>query len=49
MNILQFEPLKCIGRLLTTSANSGAPGGRRGGSEVLGRRRWTPDAQEVLR
>jgi hypothetical protein len=37
------------GRLLTTSANPGAPGGRRGGGEVPGRRQRTPAARETLR
>jgi hypothetical protein len=41
--------IKGMERLLTTSANSGAPGGRRGGSGVLGRWRRTSAAQEVLR
>jgi hypothetical protein len=41
--------IKGMGRLLTTSANLGAPGGRGGGGGVSGRRRWTPAAQEVLR
>jgi hypothetical protein len=37
------------GRLLTTSANPGAPGGRQGGSEVMVRRRQTPSGWETLR
>jgi hypothetical protein len=47
----QGNKLRNIGawRLLTTSANPGAPGGRRGCDELPGRRRQTPAARETLR
>jgi hypothetical protein len=38
--------IKCIGRLLTSSANSGAPGKRRGCGEASGRRWRTLAARE---